>query len=378
MYASDREDGRLIRTDEFLYDSWRRLKPKLAYESGKDGEGFALWQRQVAGKLEQLMKFPERTEAQPEPRMLWEQPRDGYTLQKWESFPETGSVVPFLMLVPDRAAADAPVPAVLCFTGSNHTKEMLAGEPETYATKPVNRFPEHNRMAWHYAKAGFLAIAIENPGIGELHRYGENENRQWFSIEMLMLGRNYMGLSVFQKMHVLQWLKQQPIIDRKRIAVSGHSLGTGPAIILASLDTNIRAIVFNDFLCDNRIRRVVSDESANQPFWHCVPDMLEWATFPDIAASLAPRPMMITEGGVTADLLKVKQAYAEMGAEERFEYHYYPKYASAERREWDLRDFPAGLSQEQFLHCANVDAPNHYFKEHLAVPWLKQVLTQAN
>jgi hypothetical protein len=102
--------------------------------------------------------------------------------------------------------------------------------------------------------------------------------------------------------------------------------------------------------------------------------MLEWVTFPDIAASLAPRPIIITEGGVTADLLKVKQAYEKFGAGDRMEYHYYPMYASAERRKWDMRDFPEGLDQDQFLECANVDAPNHYFKNHLAVPWLKRVL----
>ncbi|MDF2716635.1 MAG: Abhydrolase family protein [Paenibacillus sp.] len=189
-----------------------------------------------------------------------------------------------------------------------------------------------------------------------------------------MLGRNYLGMSVFQKRHILQWLKRRPIIDPARIAVSGHSLGTSPAIMLAALDPQIKAIVFNDFLCDNRIRRVVSNETIAQPSWHCVPYMLEWVTFPDIAASLAPRPIIITEGGVTADLLKVKQAYEKFGAGDRMEYHYYPMYASAERRKWDMRDFPEGLDQDQFLECANVDAPNHYFKNHLAVPWLKRVL----
>lgn len=374
MFVSDREDGRFIRTDEFLYESWKRLRPKLAYEGGKGKEAFALWQRQVAEKLEQLMKFPEFAEEQPAPRMLWEEARDGYALQKWEAFPEPYSVVPFLLLVPDGADERAPAPAVLCFTGSNHTKEMLAGEPDLYSPQFVNRFPEHNQMAQHYAKAGMVAVAVENPGIGELHRYGEDENRGWFSREMLMLGRNYMGLSVFQKLNILQWLKRQPFVDAARIAVSGHSLGSGPAMMLAALDRQIQAVVFNDFLCDNRVRRVVSRASVSQPSWHIVPDMLEWFAFPDILASLAPMPLLITEGGVTADLRKVKLAYAELEAEGRMEFHYYPKYASAERRQWDMREFPQGLDQEQFFECANVDAPNHYFKEHLAVPWLKRVL----
>ncbi|MDF2716636.1 MAG: Abhydrolase family protein [Paenibacillus sp.] len=166
MFVSDREDGRFIRTDEFLYQSWKRLRPKLAYESGMTGSAFERWQRQVAEKLEQLLKFPDFAEEQPAPRMLWEEPRDGYSLQKWESFPEPGSVVPFLMLVPSGVTAEAPAPAVLCFTGSHHTKELLADEPETYVSQPINRFPEHNRMAYHYAKEGIVAIAIENPGIG--------------------------------------------------------------------------------------------------------------------------------------------------------------------------------------------------------------------
>lgn len=38
------------------------------------------------------------------------------------------------------------------------------------------------------------------------------------------------------------------------------------------------------------------------------------------------------------------------------------------------KDVPEGLTMEAFFEYANVDAPQHCFKENLAVPWLDQVL----
>lgn len=44
---------------------------------------------------------------------------------------------------------------------------------------------------------------------------------------------------------------------------------------------------------------------------------------------------------------------------------------------WQLHEYetvPEGLTMEAFFEYANVDAPNHCFKENLAVPWLCEIL----
>ena len=63
------------------------------------------------------------------------------------------------------------------------------------------------------------------------------------------MGRNYVGLSVFQKLHILDWLDKQSWVDNERIAVSDHSLRTEPAICMTVLGRRIKALVFNDYLC---------------------------------------------------------------------------------------------------------------------------------
>jgi hypothetical protein len=79
--------------------------------------------------MAELLALPE-VPPQPAPRRLWAEARDGYVLEKWERYPEPGSVVPFLILVPEAANQGHRVPAVMCFPGSSDTKENLAGAPD--------------------------------------------------------------------------------------------------------------------------------------------------------------------------------------------------------------------------------------------------------
>jgi hypothetical protein len=140
---------------------------KLAFDPSATAEASGLWRRQVRSKLAELLSFPEQAVAPRAPARLWSAPRMGYRLEKWEAYPEPGSVVPFLLLIPDaKGAAAAPAPAVMCFPGSASTKELLAGEPELRPEQPPNRHAEGNQMALQYAQAGFVAVVAENPGMG--------------------------------------------------------------------------------------------------------------------------------------------------------------------------------------------------------------------
>ena len=373
MSIVDREDGRFIRTEQFLQFYSKNAVPKLSFQPDMDKKQFLEWKEKVTEKLENLMKFPLIAEQQPEPRCLWSKARDGYRLEKWEVYPEPGSVVPFLILVPDHASVKSRVPAVLCFSGSRGTKELLSGEDNQYVDY-VDRFPFHNRMAKHFAEAGMMAVAVENPGVGELRNIDDPPHaRGVFSVEMIMSGRNYVGLSVFQKLKILDFVSGLNYVDQDKIAVSGHSLGTEPGMVLALLDSRINSIIFNDFVCDNRIRSSVLKPPWPQTYWHCIPDLYEWFAFPDLMAALAPKPMIVTEGGVAADLHKIREAYRIWDADDLISVHYYPMYEKPERRKYDFQEIPQGVTQEQFFEYANVDASMHCFKEYLAVPWLKEI-----
>ncbi len=387
IIQSERSDGRHLSTRGFIQHLLRNAEPKLAFDPGFTPEEFEGWRLRVRDKLRELLDFPE-VPRQPSPEKLWTNQRDGYRLEKWEIYPEPGSVVPYLVLIPDNVTPERPGPAVMCFPGSSGTKENLAGEPPLDPSFKTNGrshdgWPHavRNQQAIQFAKAGFIAVAVDHPGNGELsdlakYRGTTADDRNTLSRYLIDSGRSYIGLSVFQKQQILEWLRAQPFVDPDRIALSGHSLGTEPLLMMAVLDPHVQAMVWNDFLCPNRERAKVStkpNKSGIRPpanwLGHCVPELWEWFDYPDLVAAFAPRPLILTEGGPTHALNRVRKAYEIAGAPENVSIHYYPKYTNPADRH-DGEPIPEGLDEEEWFEYANVDAPHHYFKGYLAIPWL--------
>lgn len=374
LFRSSRSDGRFVSTLGFLHAHAKARPPEMAFHSTIDEAQLPDWQRAVREKLRELMRFPE-PEPQPPPKLLWEEPREGYRLQKWELYPEPLAVVPYLVLVPDGVSDSAPAAAVLCCPGSNWSKESLAGEPELDDSGPKNHHWGPNRQGMFYAQAGLVAVAVDNPGIGE-QADPIHPERHEISMNGLWLGRPYESLMVYPSLLILQWLKDLPFVDASRIATSGLSLGAKPALLLAALDPDVRACVFNDFTCLWRTR-MIARNMARISIHQYLPDLLAWFDYPDIMASLAPRPLLISEGGRTEEIALVRRAYELAGAPEALEVVYYPKYATPDLRPFDDLPLPEGLTDEEYFQYANVDVPQHEFKPQVCVPWLTDTLEAA-
>jgi len=365
QFTSGREDGRFVDTAGFIHASLKALRPALCFDPEIPAEQFPHWRERVRDRLAELLRFPE-VPPQPEPRMLWGEPRAGYELQKWECFPEPRSVVPFLVLIPE--GVPRPAPAVLCFPGSSRTKEGLAGEPE----ESDDRHWARNAMAQRYAREGIVAIAADNPGVGEL-RSEVQPNRAVHPMNLLWLGRNFEGLTTWQKLPMLEWARSQPWIDPGRIAVSGHSLGAKPALNLMVLDEGIRALVFNDFTCDFRERAVAMNLELIALHQY-IPDFSLWFDSPELVAACAPRRVLITEGGRTVHIERIQRAWELLGVSDNVEVHYYPRFTDPADRLHEGEPMPEGLSMEEYYEYANIDVVNHAFKHEVAVPWLARVL----
>jgi len=382
-FVSGRADGRFVETSGFVHAQLQALQPKLEYRPGRSRAVFTAWQGKVREKLRELMCFPEVV-PQPAPKRISSQPRQGYRLERWEAYPEPFSVVPFLMLVPDGVSAQSPAPAVMCFPGSYGSKESLAAEPEIgNTTTPTDAKWLDNRMAWHYAQRGHIALAFDSPATNELaddldgprpfSRPEITRKREIFSLYPIWMGRSLEGISVFQKAGVLQWLAQQPYVDAKRIATSGHSLGSKPADILAVLHPElVAAVVHNDYVCNWHERCVALNLYA--PGSHQVlPGVFEWFDYTDLQAALAPKPMLITEGGRANQIAKIRAAYELWGAADAMQVFFYDKFADPKTRKLDHAALPIGITMEEYFEYAYVDVPMHQFHPQHAVPWLAKV-----
>ena len=104
----------------------RRAVPRLQYDPAMPADSLAPWREEMSAAMRRLMNHPAAPAALP--RRICEARRDGYTVERWESFPLDEHPVAFFVMRPDSAHASHA--AVLCIPGSGQTKELLAGERE--------------------------------------------------------------------------------------------------------------------------------------------------------------------------------------------------------------------------------------------------------
>lgn len=361
------------------------IEPECAFCPDMSKREFAKWQKKVRKSMQEIMNFPKQQDNPPVPKCIHTVQRNGYRLEKWEYYPLSECVSTFLVLIPDSLVK--PSPAILCIPGSGGSKEGLAGEPGVAAKFNDDYRNPKVTMAQNLVKAGYIAVAVDNPAAGEaadLEQYarGRNYNYDLFSRFLLEMGWSYLGYTAYLDMQVLEWMKSRPYIRKDRIVVSGFSLGTEPLMVLGVLDPSIYAFVYNDFLCQTQERALVmtaSDKNGTRIFpnsiRHLIPNFWRKFNFPDIVASLAPRPIILTEGGLDRDFNIIRKAYEISGYPSNVEVYHYPKFADPQKRK-KIDKLPEGLSRDEYFNMVNVDAPDHYFKSELVIPWLKKHLKE--
>lgn len=382
-FTTDRPDGRFVSSRAVVHRLMQSQPPRLQYHSGMNVAQFDNWKSDVASTMKRLMSHPDTVDIA-DAIKVGEWKRDGYTLQKWESYPFREAVVPFLVLVPDSVFVGNPAPGILCIPGYGQTKELLAGETAIdLDSSTVN----HTKaaMARIYAKEGYVAVAVDNPAFGETDDLERLVGRSvgdyvTFARALLELDWNYLGYTSYVDRVILDWMKNNPDIRRDRLVISGFSLGTEPLMAIGVTDPEIYAFVYNDFLCTTRERALsmtLPDAKGNRP-WpndiaHLIPGFLTQFDFPDLVSALAPRPVICTEGGMDRDFESVRDAFATAGAPGAFEAHHYAKYADPTDRV-PLDTMPSGIDRATFFRFANVDPPSHYFKAEFIIPWLRCIL----
>lgn len=382
VVRADRQDGRFLSTYGIVHEMLKDCHPKYTYRSGLSGQMFRQWQDSVRYAMETIMKFPDIQDL-PDPVCVKTEKRNGYTLEKWEFFPFPKAVSTFLVLKPDNLKE--AVPGILCIPGSGGTKEGLAGEPGSYPKLTEDYTNSKRTMALNFVKEGYIAVAVDNAAAGEASDLecfdkGWNYDYDVVSRFLLELGWSWLGYTSYLDMQVLKWMKRQSDIKQDRIVVSGFSLGTEPLMVLGVLDRDIYAFIYNDFLCQTQERAIVMtkpNKETRRPFpnsiRHLIPDYWKYFNFPDVVASLAPRPIIFTEGGLDRDFRLVQSAYADCGKPDNVEFHHYPKFAERSKRK-DVEHLAEGLDPQTFFELTNVDPMSHYFKNELIIPWLHKVL----
>ena len=85
--------------------------------------------------------------------------------------------------------------------------------------EPVSEisYPFSNAMALRYVRKSMVALACDNMGTCEQEGLYD---RQQFALKMIFKGRNYVGLSVFCRWAMFNWLAEQDYVDENRMGLA--------------------------------------------------------------------------------------------------------------------------------------------------------------
>ena len=264
-------------------------------QPGDDGQGFA-------------------TEVQAE------QPRGRYTALQLTLRGALGDRVPALFLKPQ---GPGPHPAVLLL--HDHGARFDIGKEKL--VRPLTAQPAADAWAARYfdgrfvgdglAEAGFAVLAIDALGWGERSRAGlARDDQQALANHLLQLGHSWAGVIASDDLRAHRWLREQSGIDPHRVAVLGFSMGAFRAWQLAAVCEDVSACVAAHWMCTRQglLRPGEHTLVGQSAFSMAHPGLATELDHPDVAALIAPRPLLLF--GSPEDRLfpwdAVQQAWAQL------------------------------------------------------------------
>ncbi len=188
--------------------------------------------------------------------------------------------------------------------------------------------PFQQKLCINEALRGMIALSLAFIDEGELK---VEENEHSYGSDLDLVGVSGVGLFYLAARRGLDYLYNNPHVDRSRIAMTGQSGGGWQTLMLSSLDTRVRvAIPVAGFASlEGRFERIPGEPGDYEQL---APDLLDAQDYPTFVALLAPRPTLETNNAedsccFRAPLVKpdifdaVKPFFGLFGKEDAFSFH---------------------------------------------------------
>jgi dienelactone hydrolase len=179
----------------------------------------------------------------------------------------------------------------------------------------------------NYALRGMLALNIEYVNMGELFR---PENDHGYLGHLDLVGTSGVGLFYLVMRKALDYLYENPNVDRDRIGLTGLSGGGWQSIVLGSLDKRVKVDIPVAGYCAfaNQLARIADMGDNEQD----ATDFFDGQDYVFLTAMRAPRPTLLINNAedsccFRAPLVKpylydqVKPYFAMYGAQDDFQFH---------------------------------------------------------
>ena len=269
-----------------------RLTPQLSFN--EDSEYFS-WKQQVREKLIELtgVKNIEKNSCPLNLQIESEDEQEGYKQIRFVFESERGAFVPCYLLIPNTGKDKYPVAITLQGHSSGFHNSVgivkYDGDAE-YQTR--------GQFAVQAVKRGFIALAIEQRGMGERRPSARHQNAanmcEYTAHIALLLGRTFLGERMWDVSKAIDVLAQFSQCDLNKILITGNSGGGTMSFYAACFDERIKLSVPSCAFC--------SYERSIMNWFHCscnfIPHAYEWFEMQDLACLIAPRNLAVVAGEV--------------------------------------------------------------------------------
>ena len=236
------------------------------------------FQQEVRRQAQRLTAF-EATTTNLNPRSFGEVRRAGCRIEKLSFESAPGIAIPALLFSP--AGASGRQRAILYLHESGKAAEAgPGGEIE------------------ELVRAGAAVLAIDTRGTGETREeldrtdafftyFGAFES----GMTALLVGRTLTGLRAQDVVRAVDFLASRDDLEMESLSAYGQGAAAPVLLHAAALDQRIRGVVLNRMLAS--YQSVIAEKISRRVFENVIPGVLAHYDLPDLAASLAPRAVMV-------------------------------------------------------------------------------------
>jgi len=253
------------------------------------------------------------------------EPRDaaGFRIESLSYDAQPGDPIPALLLVPDGVSAAKPAPAVAVWHQHNGQYHLGKSEPAGLAGTAMH----HTGAA--LAREGYVVLCPDALCFEERRdATGKLAGGRFERFEFLRYvvdGKSMAWKNILDMKRAIDFLVSRPEVVASRIGCYGHSMGSTHTWLVGPWEPRLKCLVGN---CCLPTYAGIHREHLLHCFPNFVPGLDAYGDTPDIAALIAPRPLLLNFGEldrgspideVRAGIRTIASAYAGMHAEKKFE-----------------------------------------------------------
>ena len=321
------------------------------------------WHRLARARLLDLLQYnPPRWPVHE--RVLSSEDRGDHVLEQVEFSTSPYIRVPATLLIPAEAP-ERQTPAVIAM--HDHGGFYMWGREKLLAPEGENgllhefrtRFYAGRSPAIDLVRQGFVVVIIDMFYQGGRRMLLDDDPPEWrkpvhsmaadrvgafnarsasweplVARTLFLAGTTWPGIVVWDDLRTVDYLISRKEVDRNRIGAVGFSTGGMRACMAGAIDPRIKVVAMACWMT-SLPRQLRSKVRHSLGYSMLVPGLHRYMDLPDIAALIAPRPLLVMNGeeddtfdaqGVARSLAVLQQSYAKGGAEPRLH----------------IRDFPSG------------------------------------